>query len=201
MVVAGVDADVGAVGCSAFALRWLPLTHAMKSEGHVPVVLNPAQTLRFGWKQGWPPLPGPQMFSEHPSATVVVVKVVVVLVCVVPVAVVVVVVVLMVVVVFVTVVVVDDKVVVLLNSSNPSVGHAPLSDSSFSMHTPVAMFRHGPDDPNAQSEEVSHLPSIVVVVVAVVAPSAELPPSVGSVPLTHPTKSVPHVSCSGALTL
>ena len=175
------------------------MTHAMKPEGHVSVVLNPAQTLRFGWKQGWPPLSGPQMFSEHPTAMVVVVPVVIVVVVVVPVVVVLVVVVVVVVVVFVTVVVVVADVVVLLNSSNPSVGHSPV-DSSLAMHTPVAMFLHGPSDPKAHSE-VLHSPSIVVAVAVVVAPSAELPPSVGSVPLTHATKSVPHVCCSGALSL
>ena len=41
------------------------------------VLLNPAQTLKVGWKQGRPPLPGPQMFSEHPTAMVVVVEIVV----------------------------------------------------------------------------------------------------------------------------
>lgn len=199
MVVAGVASDVGAVDCSGFAMRWLPLTHAMKSEGHVLVVLNPAQTLRPGWKQGRPPLSFPQMFSEHPSAMVVVVAVTVVLVCVVPVAVVVVYVVFVMVVVDVVLVVDVAEVVVLLNSTKPSVGHAPVV-SSLAMHTPVAVFRHGPSDPKAQSE-VFHSPSAVVVVEVVVAPSAELPPSVGSVPLTHATKYVPHVSCSGALSL
>jgi len=111
------------------------------------VLLNPAQTLKVGWKQGWPPLPGPQMFSEHPTATMVVVEVMVdVLVYVVPVVVVLVVVVVFVVEVVVVPVVDDAVVVVVLNSSkSPSVGHAPFS--SFAMQTRVSLFRHGPDDP------------------------------------------------------
>ena len=110
----------------------VPLTHSKNSDGHVVdsvslVLLNPAQTLRSGWKQGWPPLPGPQIFSEQNSAMVVVEVIVVVLVCVVPVVVVLVCVVVVLVAVVAVVVVVVTVVVVVLNSSkSPSVGHAPV---------------------------------------------------------------------------
>ena len=146
MVGAGVGADVGALVPFTFDTGRSPLTHAMKSEGHVSVVLNPAQTLRFGWKQGWPPLSGPQISSEHPSAMVVVKVVVDVVADVVLVVIVVLVVVVLVAVVLVLVVDVAVMVVVLLNSSKSLVGHAPVS-SSFSTQTPVSLFRHGPDDP------------------------------------------------------
>jgi len=152
------------------------------------VLLNPAQTLRPGWKQGWPPLPGPQMFSEHNSAMVVEVVVVIVVV-----EVVLVVEVAVVVLVYVVVVVVVVAVVVLLNSSKSSVGHAPVS-SSFSTQTPVALFRQGPDDPYAHFP-LSQRPSIVVVaVVLVVVPL--MPPPLGTLPFSQGTKFVPHSSVS-----
>ena len=167
------------VGCVAFVVGTSPLTQSSNPLGHTLVVLNPAQIFRFGWKHG-PFENVPQMFSEHPSGIVVVVAVVVVVVFVAVV----------VVVVFVAVVVVVVPVVVLLNSSASS-GQPPVELAA--KHTPVAMCRHGPDDPNMQSV-VFHSPSTVTVVIGTgVIPLPLLPSSLGLVPFTHATNPSPQV--------